>query len=211
MDISIYGEDYYEKMILEYEGKVIYQGYIDDFVTSQKGDIELKLNYGSKKNHSIILKKMKDKIVFVPNVDICFSKEYNYEIIMISIKEFEDLWIKMRYNPSDDLKLIGEITNEDILLMWLLSSGYRNDNANIHSYIEELKENCIGTSSEDIQIEEVFEKVLYGKFHFTEYIYDGIGEKIYLYLDNGVEWNALTKGTDNNLYLNIKYNIMIKL
>ncbi|BCN32360.1 hypothetical protein [Anaeromicropila herbilytica] len=211
MDISIYGEDYYEKMMLEYEGKIIYQGYIDDFVTSEKGNLELKLNYDSNKNQSIILKKMKDKIVFVPNVEICFSSEYNYEIMMISIKEFEDLWIKMKYNPSNDLELICEITNEDILLMWLLTSGYRNDNTSINIYIEELKENCIGTSNEEIQIEEVFDKVLYAKSHFTECIYEDIGEKIYLYLDNGVEWNALTKGTDNNLYLNIKYNIMIKL
>ncbi|WP_299488924.1 hypothetical protein [Acaryochloris sp. IP29b_bin.137] len=102
--------------------KILFKGYSDDLVTSVRGEIELKLNYGIPKHifhHS--LRKIGDHVILFPTVE-SYELQNFFELrntinnFYLSL-DFVNLWRQLRYDPSELMNLRG-LNDDDWTLFW---------------------------------------------------------------------------------------------
>lgn len=218
MEFILTGDIYYEEISIRYGDSIIYDGYVDNLVTSEDGELELQLNYGDKSDkNNVIARRIGDNIFWIPNIKYCFKKQYIYLPILFSEDEFKRLWESMRYNPEDDLGQIKEITNTELLLTWFITSNIRNNVDNIYEYMNILKDKIIYI---DIENEDV-NKVILGLFRFNEEFnknkLDVMNKQSHnmikgkIYLDDNSEWDAIRISDKNVIYLRINNQIYIPI
>lgn len=212
MEIVLSGDIYDEKISVKYDDSIIYNGYIDNLVTSEDvdSDVELKLNYSIQSNQSnVIARRLGDDILWIPNIKYCFKEKYRYIPIIFSVSEFKKLWDSMRYNFQDDINKIKEITDEEVMLTWYITSNIRENIDSIGDYANILSSKFICT---DIDGENIDKQIL-KLFNYNEVLDKinlvGICEgstniiNAKIYLDDNIEWDAIKIDGETNIYLNL--------
>lgn len=212
MEIVFSGDIYDEKISIKHDDIIIYNGYVDSLVTSEdvESDVELKLNYSNQSNQSnVIARRLGNDILWIPNIKYCFKEKYKYIPLIFSVNEFKKLWDSMRYNFEDDIEKIKEVTAEEVMLTWYITSNIRDNVDRIDDYVNILGRRFICT---DIECENINKQIL-KLFNYNEIlnkinlmgICDGnnniINAKIYL--DDNVEWDAIKILDETNIYLNL--------
>ncbi|NFF22710.1 hypothetical protein FDF76_11710 [Clostridium botulinum] len=212
MEIVLSGDMYDEKISVKYDDMIIYNGYVDNLVTSKDvdSDVELKLNYSNRSNQSnVIARRLGEEILWIPNIKYCFKEKYKYIPIIFSVAEFKKLWDSMRYNFQDDINKIKEVTNEEVMLTWYITSNIRESTDSIDDYANILSSKFICT---DIDGENINKQIL-KLFNYNEIldkinlvgICEGSNNIINanIYLDDNIEWNAIKIADETNIYLNL--------
>lgn len=212
MDIVLSGGTYDEKISIRYDNIVIYNGYVDDLVTSEDVDsnIELKLNYSNESNHSnVIARRLGKDILWIPNKKYCFKEDYKYIPIIFSVDEFKKLWDSMRYDFQDDIDKIKEVTDEEVMLTWYITSNIRENANSIDDYVNILSSKFICTDIDDENINKQILKL----FRYNEVLDKinliGICERnnniinAKIYLEDNIEWDAVRIVDETNIYLNL--------
>lgn len=214
MEVEISGSGYYERVKITKDNLVIYEGDVIDLLTSQQGLLELKLNYGTCKNCSVILKKSENgDILFVPKINDCFKHGYKYEAIVITNKEFFNLWEKLGYNPHEDIKLINQASLNDYILAWAVTSNYRGDEDSFEEYLSNLNAECLTTSSEQITVGQVFDLLSNVKIK-GNIVKNSDIELVSIYLDSvkDDQWDALTITDNGQIFLRLndgRFNVIL--
>ncbi|NFT07868.1 hypothetical protein FDF26_12480 [Clostridium botulinum] len=220
MEIVLSGDMYDEKISVKYDDMIIYNGYVDNLVTSKDvdSDVELKLNYSNQSNQSnVIARRLGEEILWIPNIKYCFKEKYKYIPIIFSVAEFKKLWDSMRYNFQYDINKIKEVTNEEVMLTWYITSNIRESTDSIDDYAKILSSKFICT---DIDGENINKQIL-KLFNYNEIldkinlvgICEGSNNIINanIYLDDNIEWDAIKIVDETNIYLNLcnkKYILM---
>ncbi|NFI55036.1 hypothetical protein FDA48_01345 [Clostridium botulinum] len=212
MEIILSGDMYDEKISVKYDDMIIYNGYVDNLVTSKDvdSDVELKLNYSNQSNQSnVIARRLGEEILWIPNIKYCFKEKYKYIPIIFSVAEFKKLWDSMRYNFQDDINKIKEVTNEEVMLTWYITSNIRESTDSIDDYAKILSSKFICT---DIDGENINKQIL-KLFNYNEIldkinlvgICEGSNNIINanIYLDDNIEWDAIKIVDETNIYLNL--------
>ncbi|MDR5587391.1 hypothetical protein [Clostridium aquiflavi] len=212
MEIVLSGDMYDEKISVKYDDMIIYNGYVDNLVTSEDvdSDVELKLNYSNQSNQSnVIARRLGEEILWIPNIKYCFKEKYKYIAIIFSVAEFKKLWDSMRYNFQDDINKIKEVTNEEVMLTWYITSNIRESTDSIDDYAKILSSKFICT---DIDGENINKQIL-KLFNYNEIldkinlvgICEGSNNIINanIYLDDNIEWDAIKIVDETNIYLNL--------
>ncbi|AIY79419.1 hypothetical protein FDB15_14145 [Clostridium botulinum] len=212
MEIVLSGDMYDEKISVKYDDMIIYNGYVDNLVTSKDvdSDVELKLNYSNRSNQSnVIARRLGEEILWIPNIKYCFKEKYKYIPIIFSVAEFKKLWDSMRYNFQDDINKIKEVTNEEVMLTWYITSNIRESTDSIDDYANILSSKFICT---DIDGENINKQIL-KLFNYNEIldkinlvgICEGSNNIINanIYLDDNIEWDAIKIADETNIYLNL--------
>ncbi|WP_252238070.1 hypothetical protein [Clostridium sp. VAP51] len=212
MEIVLSGDMYDEKISVKYDDMIIYNGYVDNLVTSKDvdSDVELKLNYSNQSNQSnVIARRLGEEILWIPNIKYCFKEKYKYIPIIFSVAEFKKLWDSMRYNFQDDINKIKEVTNEEVMLTWYITSNIRESTDSIDDYTKILSNKFICT---DIDGENINKQIL-KLFNYNEILDKinlvGICERsnniinANIYLDDNIEWYAIKIVDETNIYLNL--------
>ncbi|WP_252243953.1 MULTISPECIES: hypothetical protein [unclassified Clostridium] len=212
MEIVLSGDMYNEKISVKYDDMIIYNGYVDNLVTSKDvdSDVELKLNYSNQSNQSnVIARRLGEEILWIPNIKYCFKEKYKYIPIIFSVAEFKKLWDSMRYNFQDDINKIKEVTNEEVMLTWYITSNIRESTDSIDDYAKILSSKFICT---DIDGENINKQIL-KLFNYNEIldkinlvgICEGSNNIINanIYLDDNIEWDAIKIVDETNIYLNL--------
>ncbi|NFS28763.1 hypothetical protein FDF12_09910 [Clostridium botulinum] len=212
MEIVLSGDMYDEKISVKYDDMIIYNGYVDNLVTSKDvdSDVELKLNYSNQSNQSnVIARRLGEEILWIPNIKYCFKEKYKYIPIIFSVAEFKKLWDSMRYNFQDDINKIKEVTNEEVMLTWYITSNIRESTDSIDDYAKILSNKFICT---DIDGENINKQIL-KLFNYNEILDKinlvGICERsnniinANIYLDDNIEWDAIKIVDETNIYLNL--------
>ncbi|MBN1052886.1 hypothetical protein DV092_12665 [Clostridium botulinum] len=212
MEIVLSGDMYDEKISVKYDDMIIYNGYVDNLVTSKDvdSDVELKLNYSNQSNQSnVIARHLGEEILWIPNIKYCFKEKYKYIPIIFSVAEFKKLWDSMRYNFQDDINKIKEVTNEEVMLTWYITSNIRESTDSIDDYAKILSNKFICT---DIDGENINKQIL-KLFNYNEILDKinlvGICERsnniinANIYLDDNIEWDAIKIVDETNIYLNL--------
>ncbi|NFN93533.1 hypothetical protein FDB28_05375 [Clostridium botulinum] len=197
---------------VKYDDMIIYNGYVDNLVTSKDvdSDVELKLNYSNQSNQSnVIARRLGEEILWIPNIKYCFKEKYKYIPIIFSVAEFKKLWDSMRYNFQDDINKIKEVTNEEVMLTWYITSNIRESTDSIDDYAKILSNKFICT---DIDGENINKQIL-KLFNYNEILDKinlvGICERsnniinANIYLDDNIEWDAIKIVDETNIYLNL--------
>ena len=195
---------------IQYDNITIYDNHIDDLATSVSGQLELKLRFRKLSTvSSVIVKYIKSQICLIPKCPKCFDNNYEYIPIIMTQEKFKELWFAMKYNPCSDMDYINQITSDDILLMWLISSNCRYSVDNIKDYINHLYSKILCTSRDNDLFQDLINKLFYN--HSEEVIVkttimDTLStmEKVIIYLDKktNYEWDAF-RMDNNNIYLNL--------
>lgn len=212
MEIVLSGDIYDEKISIKYDDIIIYNGYVDNLVTSEDVDldVELKLNYNNQSNYSnVIARRIGEDILWIPNVKYCFKENYKYIPIIFSVAEFKKLWDSMRYNFQDDIDKIKEISNEEVVVTWYITSNIRENANSIDDYANILSNKFICTDIDDKNINRQILKL----FNYNE-ILDKINLmgickgsnniiNAKIYLDDNIEWDAIKIIDETNIYLKL--------
>lgn len=212
MEIVLSGDIYDEKISIKYDDIIIYNGYVDDLVTSEDvdSDVELKLNYSNQSNQSnVIARRLGDDILWIPNIKYCFKEKYKYIPIIFSTDKFKKLLDSMRYNFEDDIEKIKEVTDEEVMLTWYITSNIRDNVDSIDAYANILSSKFICT---DIEGENINKQIL-KLFNYNE-VLDKINLKglceesnniinTKIYLDDNLEWDAIKIVDETKIYLNL--------
>ncbi len=212
MEIVLSGDIYDEKISVKYDNIIIYNGYVDNLVTSIGTDssLELKLNYSNQFNQSnVIARRLGEDILWIPNINYCFKEKYKYIPIIFSVSEFKKLWDSMRYDFNDDINKIKEVTNEEVMLTWYITSNIRECVNSIDDYANILRRKFICT---DIEGENIDKQIL-KLFNYNEILnkinFVGICEEsknivnAKIYLDDNIEWDGIKIDDETNIYLNL--------
>ncbi|WP_434297745.1 hypothetical protein [Clostridium sporogenes] len=212
MEIVLSGDIYDEKISIKYDDIIIYDGYVDNLVTSEDvdSDVELKLNYSNQSNQSnVIARRLGDDILWIPNIKYCFREKYKYIPIIFSVDEFKKLWGSMRYNFQDDIDKIKEVTDEEVMLTWYITSNIRDNVDSIDAYANILSSKFICT---DIEGENINKQIL-KLFNYNEVLDKinlmGVCEErnniinAKIYLDDNIQWDSIKIVDETNIYLNL--------
>ncbi|MBN1046096.1 hypothetical protein DVW08_12135 [Clostridium botulinum] len=115
----------------------------------------------------------------------------------------------MRYNFQDDINKIKEVTNEEVMLTWYITSNIRESTDSIDDYAKILSNKFICT---DIDGENINKQIL-KLFNYNEILDKinlvGICERsnniinANIYLDDNIEWDAIKIVDETNIYLNL--------
>lgn len=208
---EFYGEGYDEKIIIKYLDFVIYDNYVDNLVTSVSSEIELNLRFkGSSMLSPVIVKLINSQVILIPKYPECFSCDYRYISIFFSQEKFREIWTAMRYDADIDIARLNQITYDEIILLWLISSNCRSTVNSTKDYQKYIKSKILCASLEDNLLEDLIDKLLDNRLDKL-IIQKSIIEKtdrmkeIYLYLDQELnsEWNAFFMDNEKNIYLHI--------
>ncbi|AUM95038.1 MULTISPECIES: hypothetical protein [Clostridium] len=212
MEIVLSGDIYDEIISIKYDDIIIYDGYVDNLVTSEDvdSDVELKLNYSNQSNQSnVIARRLEDNILWIPNIKFCFKEGYRYMPIIFSADEFKKLWDSMGYNFEDDIDKIKEVTNEELMLAWYITSNIRDSVDSMDAYVNILSSKVICTDIEDENIN----KQIFQLFNYNEVLDKinlmGMCEErnnmidAKIYLDDDIEWDAIKIVDKTKIYLNL--------
>jgi len=220
MEIVLSGNIYDEKINIKYDDIMIYNGYVDNLVTSEDldSDIELKLNYDDKSNQSnVIARRLGENILYVPNIKYCFKDKYRYIPIIFSLDEFKKLWETMGYSFENDIEKIKEATNEELMLTWYITSNIRDNVDSIYDYVNTIRSKFICT---DIEGEDINEQI-YQLFNWNEVLHkrnlmvtckeSNSMTNVKIYLDDNIEWDAIKIIDKTKIYLNLSNKIYISI
>lgn len=209
---------YYEKITIEYDEHIIYDGYVVDLVETNNFDMQLNLNYGNKSfQNAVIIRKLKDHIIFIPQNPYCFRENYKYILILITQNEMKNLWNGIKYDFEDDITIIKEINIEELLLSWYITSGIREYVDNLNEYINVIEHQVLCTSLWGSDINDKIMRI---------FVADNITSKlkevfvcnqntkmknVTLYFDNNIEWNGIKINSENKIYLNLNDKLCISI
>lgn len=196
---------------MKYKSQVVYNGYVDDFVTSINGYLEVTLNFATQSKLRIRVKKLGSIFLWVPfslsNLDLIRK----YETIILSYSDMVELWTKLGYSLEDDLRLISEVTSEDLKLLWVINSHVKFFSNDILETVKYLDNNIIAYSHENSDfLKKNFNNLIKNdwnnlRFGSLKQLYSE-QDKLVVYLDDGtktVEWSALLEDDRKNIYINI--------
>lgn len=208
---KIYGEAFDEKIKIIFNTEVIHDGYTEDLITSQNDFLELKLNYGTRKNSSVIIKRIEDTIIFVPIESQLLSSDYMYHPVSMSFNELSDVWTRMGYDINDDKDYIPTLEKKDLELIWLANSGMKENFANIAEFKQYLSSVSYYVDSEVINLDKVL-SVDYLEKHsnLLEVNLDEL-KPILVYMDSNKEWIAFLSDEKNHVFLTTKLSYELKV
>lgn len=206
LDYKTFGEFTNELLCLEYDSQIIYEGYTDNLITSETGNLELKLNYGTSTTSSVIARKYGDNIVWVPKIPL--DSDYRYKTIIFTSKQFEELWTYLKYNPEDDLEIIKNISANELKLTWMIGARGAEQIDDMSSLIKSVKKNTIALSTSLENQNTIYNNLIENQWALKEdRIIEGKGnwESFFAYLDKGVyeEWEVFKKDNKDNLYIHL--------
>lgn len=121
LSYDVKGENIYEVLTLKYDSQILYQGYVDDLVTSAAGNLELKLNYGEKTIYPVIARRYGEKILWLPTMPL--KEAYNYIPMIFSLDQFTNLWETLKYDPQEDLEIVKDANLLDLKAICLRQVG----------------------------------------------------------------------------------------
>ncbi|RRD37706.1 hypothetical protein EII29_11040 [Leptotrichia sp. OH3620_COT-345] len=209
IDIIIWSEGLYDDyMKIIADNVVVHNGYFYRILSNENNIIGLELNYGEEgTNHNVYLKKYKEKIITVPDYNLMYKYNYIYKPVEFTFKEIEKIKLE------EEMPKIRNITIEDIVLSWILTSEFKDYCSNMEEYKKLLSRNIYYVSDEKLNenIEERFTELFNIKEGIIEEVSDiSEYEIIEVYLNKGTVWNAFLK-KDNEIYLNTGLSISIKI
>lgn len=211
VQLTAQGDSYEEKCIINYHGQTIYDGYVDDLVTSVNGYLEVRLNYGTQSKLSTRIKKLGNMILWVPlnmaNVELVKK----YKTIVLSYSDMDELWDKLGYTLEDDLPLINNATSEDLKLIWLINSHLEFSSNDIKEDVKQLSNSIIAYSHEESEfLKKAFDNLIKASWIDLEFNslkqINSEQDKLVVYLDdsnNTIEWSALLADDRKNIFINM--------
>lgn len=206
LEYETFGDVINESIILWYNSQIIYEGYVDDLITSITGNLELKLNYGTNHISPVIARKYQGNIIWVPKMPL--GSNYKYNTIVFSTKSFVELWTFIKYKAEDDLQTIKDLSFEEIRIMWIMRARGTEEIDNVYSLIKSVKRNVIALST-NLELQKgLFFKLLENKYlaNNDNLVEDsGNWEEFIAYLDKGTydEWTVFKKDNNNQLYMHL--------
>ncbi|TCS95889.1 hypothetical protein [Hazenella coriacea] len=202
------GEITDEKLILEYDSQIIFEGYTDDLVTSITGDLELNLNFGKQSTFPVIARRYGEFILWIPKLPL--DRDYIYTTLIFTLEQFIDLWTFLKYDPKDDLDIVKNISLEELKIMWLVLARGNDYIEDTFMLKNSVKSNAIAFSAELEPYKKTFYELieqewsndLYNKKTVKS---DDTLEALTVYLDQGriTDWEALKKDVNKNLYIHL--------
>lgn len=123
LSIELEGDGYSQTLKLWLEpGNLLYQGLVDDLVTSIKGELQLKLNFGKQVIYDFYIKKFTNHILLIPELPIKHTHRVdNFKTILLAQESLESLWKQLHY-PIEELNSIPSVTHADLMMSWFLTS-----------------------------------------------------------------------------------------
>lgn len=119
--------DYDQTLKLFYDEAQAFHGIADDFVTSVNGELQLRLNFLGGESFLHTLRISGKFVVLVPviaNVNAeAYLKSSSEMALAWPLKDLENLWEQLRYDP-EELKNLAVATSSELFLVWLISSQY---------------------------------------------------------------------------------------
>lgn len=209
--INFSGTSYEEKCKLYYKDQLLYDGYVEDLVTSLKGFLEIKLNYGHKNSLSTQVKRLGKKVLWIPiieNSNEILIKEYR--AIVFSLFEMNILWKKLRYELTGDLRYIINVDIQDLKKLWIVNSGFNLQSDNIVEVFKYFKKNILAFSRPKTNmLKQTFDDLFMNdwinvKLNLKQI--DSIQDKLIVYLDDEgktIEWNALLQDNKDDIFINL--------
>ncbi|MEG0772704.1 hypothetical protein [Clostridium sp.] len=215
--IEFNGELYEQRCNLFYGDQLIYKGYVDNLVTSINGYLELKLNYGTSRISSVIVKKLGDIIFWIPINDRSVNEKYNN--IIISVSDMRSLWDKLGYDLTEDIHLISSISRMDLKLLWVINSGLRFQFDLYGDIAQLVTENITSFTNESSgNLDEKFHYLLKEDWKGLDLNYLKLIEfmhgKLVVYLDDSnrfLEWIPLFEDETQNTWINLGNNWCIRV
>lgn len=206
LDYKTYGEFTNELLYLKYDSQIIYEGYTDNLITSVSGDLELKLNYGMSYTSSVIARKSGDYIIWIPKIPL--DSDYRYKTIIISSKQFSELWTFLKYKEEDDLEIIKNISADELKLMWMVGARGIERIDDMSYLIKSVKKNINALSTSLEHEDAILYNLIENRWALKkDEIIEGqdYWKSIIAYLDKGgyEEWEVFKKDNKENLYIHL--------
>lgn len=120
--IELEGDGYSEtlKLWLEPEN-LLYQGLVDDFITKEKIDLQLKLNFGEQVTYHFDVKKFAGCILLIPELPIKYAhRVHHFKTILLAQESLESLWKQLHFRI--ERFSIPSVTHADLMMSWFLTS-----------------------------------------------------------------------------------------
>lgn len=213
LEFQIVGQGYDESvcLVLPRIG-TIFNGNCDNLVTSQYGEIELKLNFnysGFIFHHA--LRRIDEFIVLLPTLHEAnvpqFLSKYLPGTLIFPFDEIKRLWVKLRYNSSELNDLLA-LNNSDWLLLWLLNIPSLPNTMSIDQIISWLDSRILAEEPQGSpEIREMLDGITSGKIKFSKSLklYQAAPKPVIVYIDTddqGIfEWYALNSLDRNEIFL----------
>jgi hypothetical protein len=225
---SFQGEGYDEEVIVSYnkgEAVVLFKGLSYLLISSFDGELQMNLNFGGKTFLPHTLRNVDDKLILIPRFYRLGSGRYPSMKMYLDIDQYLSLavpriltfpkidlarlWNGLQYEHAE-LDHIGEASEDDLVQMWLLSSGHQVSEQFppfTDTYTTKVLSSIVAEESPgEISIKQVIEKIINGKFTLELPTLSGLkGAQFHLvYLlneDNSVsEWKALAM-VNSDMYI----------
>ncbi|MCM3760981.1 hypothetical protein M3212_09295 [Alkalihalobacillus oceani] len=203
-----------ERLRLTYGSQLIFDGYTDDLVTSASGDLQLKLNFGTKETTRVSARKLGEQIIWIPELPL--SAKDSYTTLLFSEQQFTELWTALRYDPAADLTLIPAISPDELKRTWLIAAIAEPQLSDLAALARSAKEQIIACSDELEEqqpyftqlIEEDWSKMDTGRLQAVES--DSDWKDGTAYLNDGGEWVPLKIDLAGKRYLHVGNGICVR-
>jgi hypothetical protein len=209
----------YEKLIMTYNNKVIFEGYTDDLVTSIDGDLELKLNNVlTGKVSPVIGRKVNTSILWIPKQPNSYESSYFYQAVLFTKEDFYKLWSSLRYDATEDYQAIKNIDANELKLAWLASSNCELKLSEYTELSKSINSKLLAINSENHNVIQKFLKLLNESWSVTNLGREMITSEdswktmsVVLDLEGLPEWNAIKIDPNNNLYVHFGFNLCLEV
>ncbi len=169
---QIIGQGYDESITLSVLGNIVYGGDCDNLVTSQHGEIELRLNF-SHQNYlfNYAMRSFGKYVVLVPTLHDASVSEFfavrSLGTVAFPIEVAKDLWISLRYDPQE-LENLAPLEHLDCLLLWMLNSPSLPSTLSPYKIANWLEKNMVAEFPEEAPtICSILEDLLSGQMRFV--------------------------------------------
>ncbi|MET3507791.1 hypothetical protein [Halalkalibacter oceani] len=203
-----------ERLKLTYGSQLIFEGYTDDLVTSASGDLQLKLNFGTKEISRVNARKLGDHIIWTPELPL--PGKDSYVPLLFTERQFTELWTALRYDPAADLALVSDISLDELKRIWLIPAVAEPQLTDLADLARSVKEQIIACSDEleeqqqylEQLIEEDWSKMDTLRLQAVESSPDW--KDATAYLNDGSEWIPLKIDLDGTQYLYLGAGICLR-
>ncbi|WP_414530933.1 hypothetical protein [Nodularia chucula] len=221
LEYLVTGQGYDEKICLTIpKVGVIFDGNCDQLVTSQYGEIELKLNFTySELMFHHALRRIDKYVVLVPTlheVDVSqFFSKRKLGTIALLFSRVQDLWVKLRYDPTELNDLVA-LSSSDYLLLWLLNIPSLPNTLSSNQIISWLENRILAEEPQGVPtIRETLEMIVSGEVRFSKSLQpcQANTKPVIAYIDTEyksiVEWYALNSLERHKILLGNDWSIIV--
>ncbi|BDR59329.1 hypothetical protein [Xylocopilactobacillus apicola] len=189
---SVSGE--YKDWIKIYKNNtLVHNGSLLGLILNKNGKIVLRLNYGTNQYFETELKYSKDFIVVVPLVPEMLKDTYKYVPIIFSDDEFKT-FLEVIYADVELFKNLPDLSKQDLLNMWLLSSSIQKNYLNLIEMENDILNRILFLSNDKYDVGDI--KYIIKELKGSIYKIPENSEDVVSYIDSAdgiCEWNGLIK------------------